>query len=142
MLNGKHWDRASIRFYFSVPATWDTAIVDEFCVLARRAGFGSQPGFDVKATLTEPHAVAAYTLSCEGFIEVSVSFHRKIFRTSFGLMSLFAFANVCFFFLQSGQTVLIIDAGGGTVVSSLIPRFHIFPSPSSNLQAGPLFSKH
>ncbi|KAI6778357.1 uncharacterized protein J7T54_002981 [Emericellopsis cladophorae] len=69
VLNGKHWDRTSIRFYFSVPATWDTAIVDEFCVLARRAGFGSQPGFDVKATLTEPHAVAAYTLSCEGFIE-------------------------------------------------------------------------
>lgn len=89
VLNGKHWDRASIHFNFSVPATWDTAIVDEFCVLAKRAGFGSQPGFVVKPSLTEPHAVAAYTLSSEGFIRVSAS----SYRISFASLSFSGFAD-------------------------------------------------
>lgn len=70
VLNGKVWAQSVIHFIFSVPATWDTRLVEEFCVLARQAGFGSQDTFLVKATLTEPHAVAAYTLSSEGIIKV------------------------------------------------------------------------
>lgn len=73
VLNGREWDTAAIHFFFSIPATWSPDIVDDFCAIARVAGFGSQPGFDVKASLTEPHAVAAYTLSSEGFVEVIIA---------------------------------------------------------------------
>ncbi|KAH6687208.1 hypothetical protein F5X68DRAFT_231686 [Plectosphaerella plurivora] len=84
VLNGKEWDDAVIEFYFSVPATWSNETATLFKTSASEAGFGSQPDFKVTASLTEPHAVAAYTLCEEGII-------------------------------KDGESVLIIDAGGGTV---------------------------
>lgn len=107
VLNGKEWDAAAIHFLFSVPATWSPDVVDDFCQIAKAAGFGSQPGFMVKASLTEPHAVAAYTLSCEGFVEVSIPKHRNCTKESEFIDESIG---------QNGQTMLIIDAGGGTVV--------------------------
>ncbi|KAI5457656.1 hypothetical protein BGZ63DRAFT_427692 [Mariannaea sp. PMI_226] len=84
VLNGKKWEYANIQFVFSVPATWSPDIVDVFKLLARGAGFGRYDGFTIAVNLTEPQAVAAYTLCEEGIFE-------------------------------NGDSVLIVDAGGGTV---------------------------
>jgi hypothetical protein len=72
MLNGKEWDQAVVEFYFSVPATWSNDTAGLFKQLAVEAGFGSQRDFRVTASLTEPHAVAAYTLCEEGIIKVAL----------------------------------------------------------------------
>lgn len=70
VLNGKDWDSCIINFYFSVPATWSNNTAALFKQLAITSGFGSQRGFKVTASLTEPHAVAAFTLCEEGFFKV------------------------------------------------------------------------
>ena len=71
ILYGKVWETAVIEFVFSVPATWNTDVVDVFKNLARDAGFGQCPEHKVSASLTEPQAVAAFTLSEEDIFQVS-----------------------------------------------------------------------
>ncbi|KAH7308581.1 hypothetical protein B0I35DRAFT_515681 [Stachybotrys elegans] len=93
LLNGKTWEAASIHFLFSVPTTWDLSLVDEFHELARSSGFGGCPRHKLETSLTEPHAVAAYTLSQERFIKASSTIYLYI----------------------DNENILIIDAGSSTV---------------------------
>ncbi|KAI3548694.1 hypothetical protein CABS01_11724 [Colletotrichum abscissum] len=83
-LGGKSWTNCCIHFHFSVPTTWDATSRSEFVAIARQAGFGSSNRFTVEASLPEPHAVAAFTLSQDEFV-------------------------------KDGQSMVVIDAGGGTV---------------------------
>lgn len=88
-LNGRAWNDARVEFVFSVPATWDTAVVDRFKAIARAAGFGAQHAHSVTASLTEPQAVAGFTVAEEAMFE-------------------------------NGESVLVIDIGGGTVDLCLV----------------------
>ncbi len=88
-LNGRAWDDARVEFVFSVPATWDTAVVDRFKAVARAAGFGARHAHSVTASLTEPQAVAGFTVAEEAMFE-------------------------------NGESVLVIDIGGGTVDLCLV----------------------
>ncbi|CAM1501968.1 Fc.00g039520.m01.CDS01 [Cosmosporella sp. VM-42] len=96
----KSWDDAVIEFAFSVPATWSTDVVDVFKHLAFDAGFGQCAEHKVTASLTEPQAVAAFTL-CE----------EKIFNVSPRKISI----EMLLTLWQNGETILIVDAGGGTL---------------------------
>ncbi|KAH7310897.1 hypothetical protein B0I35DRAFT_482173 [Stachybotrys elegans] len=69
VLNGKRWDDAVIHFLFSVPATWSEDTVAKFRTIAHQAGFGRCPRHEVRTSLTEPHAIAAYTMAEEQFIK-------------------------------------------------------------------------
>ena len=71
VLNGKHWENCVVEFAFSVPATWSTDVVAVFKQLAFDAGFGQHSGHKVTASLTEPQAVAAFTLCEEKMFNVS-----------------------------------------------------------------------
>ena len=72
-LGGRNWDDLRIQFSFSIPATWkvEGGKIQAFRKLAKDAGFGRQKLHDVQVSLTEPHAVAAYTMVNEGFVQVS-----------------------------------------------------------------------
>lgn len=103
-LGGKNWQHAAIKFLFSVPATWATTnFADIFKAMALDAGFGEHPNHQVSIALTEPQAVGAYSLSGEAVLQVKLSRSSAIVLPLTGL--------------QNGQTMLIVDAGGGTLVS-------------------------
>ncbi|KAI1410289.1 hypothetical protein F5Y13DRAFT_202433 [Hypoxylon sp. FL1857] len=82
---GTTWNKASIEFIFSFPATWDMVAVEKFKGLARKAGFGGHPGHGLVASLTEPEAVAIYSVN-EDKID-----------------------------LRDDKNILVVDAGGGTI---------------------------
>ncbi|KAF3058515.1 hypothetical protein GL218_05875 [Daldinia childiae] len=81
----KTWKDASIEFIFSFPATWDRATVEKLKGLAKKAGFGDHPKHRLTASLSEPEAVAVFSV-LEDKIE-----------------------------LQNDNTLLVVDAGGGTI---------------------------
>lgn len=60
-----NWESASIEFLFSVPATWNPEAVKNFKGLASKAGFGREQQHSVSTSLTEPEAVAAFTVNEE-----------------------------------------------------------------------------
>lgn len=84
-LGGKTWTSAKINFYFSIPAKWTPSTVQQFQAIIQQSGFKEGPEFHVIVKLTEPHAVAAYTIVEEAKI------------------------------IKKDDSVLIVDAGGGTV---------------------------
>ncbi|KAF9773943.1 hypothetical protein IL306_008156 [Fusarium sp. DS 682] len=85
-LGGKLFHQATIHFLFSVPATWDPALVEEFARLIRKAGFGESDCHTVDVSMTEPQAVAAFQI-CTPQASLPP---------------------------EDGDNVLIVDAGGGT----------------------------
>ncbi|KAM5356551.1 hypothetical protein ACJ41O_003197 [Fusarium nematophilum] len=91
-LDNKSWDEASIQFLFSTPATWDTGVVDTFRELVESSPFGTNPNHMVSVPLTEPQAVAASVL-CD---------------------------NTRYNPFKSGDTVLVVDSGAGTVEFALL----------------------
>ncbi|KAM0558235.1 hypothetical protein ACHAPJ_004922 [Fusarium lateritium] len=86
MLGGHQLGSIAVQFLFSVPATWNPAVVDTFKRLVLDAGFGGHNNHTIAVTMTEPEAVAAYEI-CKPDGDLK---------------------------LQDDDTVLIVDAGGGT----------------------------
>jgi hypothetical protein len=83
--DGQGWSDKKIEFMFSTPTTWtNQAIVNEFAKAIREAGFGSEPRHSAQLELTESEAAAVHTMK-----EKQVSFN-------------------------SGDSMLVCDAGGGT----------------------------
>ncbi|KAI9148744.1 hypothetical protein HJFPF1_10786 [Paramyrothecium foliicola] len=80
-------EAARVLFTFSYPAHWNYSKIAAFTDIARNAGFGSQDGSEINVRLSEPMAVAAFTLCEENMV-------------------------------KSQENLLVVDAGGGTVVSS------------------------
>ncbi|KAI1862670.1 uncharacterized protein JN550_010195 [Neoarthrinium moseri] len=96
-LGGKNWDEARVEFIFSIPATWKTYTVEKFKGIAQKAGFTTPQGpkhphrfHTIQASLTEPLACAIHAATVE-----SQTF-------------------------QENDTILIVDAGGGTTDVSLV----------------------
>ncbi|KAM5379681.1 hypothetical protein ACJZ2D_003875 [Fusarium nematophilum] len=87
VLGDKKWETAEIHFLFSAPATWSPEIVDRFKAIASEAGFDKCRGHKIEVSLTEPQAVAAFQIC-----DAESPENRP----------------------QDGQTLLIVDAGGGT----------------------------
>ncbi|KAJ4263108.1 hypothetical protein NW762_006727 [Fusarium torreyae] len=86
MLGGHQLGLITVQFLFSVPTTWNSAVVDTFKRLVLDAGFGGHNNHTVAVTMTEPEAVAAFEIcKLDGDIN-----------------------------LQDNDNVLIVDAGGGT----------------------------
>lgn len=69
-LNGTTWENATIKFIFSTPADWDPIFAEELRTLAKKAGFNNGHNFTVEVSITEPHAVAAFTMANEPFLKV------------------------------------------------------------------------
>ncbi|KAF2433505.1 hypothetical protein EJ08DRAFT_583792 [Tothia fuscella] len=91
-LFGKSWQNAVLNYIFSVPTSWDGAVVENFRRLAISAGFEhpSRPAHSIIIGMTEPEAVAVHTsIEAAGRLEI-------------------------------GQTILICDAGGGTTDLSIL----------------------
>ncbi|RBA13790.1 hypothetical protein FPRO05_02583 [Fusarium proliferatum] len=86
ILGGKSFEECTIHFLFSVPATWDPALVSSFKQLISNAGFDDAKDHIVYVSMTEPQAVAAFQM-CGSQLSK---------RT------------------KDGDKVLIVDAGGGT----------------------------
>ncbi|KAI5458832.1 hypothetical protein BGZ63DRAFT_427201 [Mariannaea sp. PMI_226] len=92
ILDDLSFDDATIKFLFSVPATWDLDVVETFKLLIKDAGFGKNSKHHVHVGLTEPHATAAHEL-----------IKKNIFP-------------------MDGQAMLFVDAGGGTADFCLFKR--------------------
>ncbi|KAF5962616.1 hypothetical protein FBULB1_13987 [Fusarium bulbicola] len=90
ILGGKSFEEASVLFLFSVPASWDPAVVEDFMQLVRESGFEEKGLRSARVTMTEPQAVAAAYEICVPNSEYK---------------------------LKNGENVLIVDAGGGTTVT-------------------------
>lgn len=84
-----NWKDLVIEFTFSVPATWDASIAEDFLKIAHDAGFGREAGHKAALGLTE---AAAAVVSAS---ELDIPFTR-------------------------GETILSIDAGGGTTDLALV----------------------
>ncbi|WYZ36263.1 hypothetical protein EsH8_XII_000013 [Colletotrichum jinshuiense] len=87
--NGLDWNHAQIEFLFSVPATWNRPNETLGMVADSLKMVAKEARFEgerrvVKIGMTEPEAAAAYALAT----------HEDL--------------------VQSGKTILIVDAGGGT----------------------------
>ncbi|EMT66287.1 hypothetical protein FOC4_g10006686 [Fusarium odoratissimum] len=98
LLGGKNFEEAEVLFLFSVPATWDPAAVRDFTQLVRDSGFEKEGLRSVRVTMTEPQAVAAY--------EICV--RNPDYQ------------------LKNGESVLIVDAGGGTTVTLPLQMLYAF----------------
>ncbi|KAG5749781.1 hypothetical protein H9Q70_007573 [Fusarium xylarioides] len=99
ILGTKPFEECTIDFLFSVPATWDPALVNNFKQLISNAGYDHVKDHTAHVTMTEPQAVAAFHM-CG-----SESSDRT----------------------KDGDKVLIIDAGGGTTDFCLLKlkdKFH------------------
>ncbi|KAF5670418.1 hypothetical protein FDENT_11284 [Fusarium denticulatum] len=99
ILGTKSFEECTIHFLFSVPATWDPALVNNFKQLISNAGYDNVKDHTAHVTMTEPQAVAAFHM-CG-----SESSDRT----------------------KDGDNVLIIDAGGGTTDFCLLKlkdKFH------------------
>jgi hypothetical protein len=73
-----------VEYIFSVPTTWDNAVVAEFQNLFTKAGFGSVKGHTAIAGLTEAEAAAVYTAvydAKEQENQTAVTLHK--FQVSF-----------------------------------------------------------
>ncbi|GKT52234.1 uncharacterized protein ColSpa_12415 [Colletotrichum spaethianum] len=90
---GMDWNHAQIEFIFSVPATWNRPnetlgmVADSLMMVAKEARFEGEKRV-VKIGMTEPEAAAAFALAT----------HEDLVQGN----------------VQSGKTILIVDAGGGT----------------------------
>ncbi|KAG7418311.1 hypothetical protein Forpe1208_v004003 [Fusarium oxysporum f. sp. rapae] len=62
ILGGKSFEECTINFLFSVPATWDPALVSNFKQLISNAGFDHVKDHTVHVSMTEPQAVAAFQI--------------------------------------------------------------------------------
>jgi len=62
ILGGKSFEECAIHFLFSVPATWDPALVSNFKQLISNAGFDVIKDHTVYVSMTEPQAVAAFQM--------------------------------------------------------------------------------
>lgn len=62
ILGGKSFEECTIHFLFSVPATWDPALVSSFKQLISNAGFDDAKDHIVYVSMTEPQAVAAFQM--------------------------------------------------------------------------------
>jgi hypothetical protein len=77
--------RSKVRFVFSVPTTWTEArVVDRFKAIIRDAGFGTESNHSAAVSMTESQAAAVATITEKDHL------------------------------LKRGQTVMVVDAGGGT----------------------------
>ncbi|KAF5016763.1 hypothetical protein F66182_11445 [Fusarium sp. NRRL 66182] len=90
LLKGTEISLMAVRFLFSVPATWNTAVVAMFERFVSEAGFDRCDGHTFAVDMTEPQAVAAF----------------QMLDPNPGVS------------LQDGDNVLILDAGGGTAVTT------------------------
>lgn len=84
------WSRAAVEFIFSVPTTWDTAVVDDFHEIIKSAGWGAYRSHNTMIGITEAEAAAVY-IACEA--EASFS---------------------------ENEVILVCDAGGGTSDLSIL----------------------
>jgi hypothetical protein len=62
ILRGKSFEESTINFLFSVPATWDPALVSNFKQLISNAGFDHIKDHTIHVAMTEPQAVAAFQM--------------------------------------------------------------------------------
>lgn len=109
-LGEKTWTSATIHFHFSIPVTWNLDTVKDFEAIIVEAGFASRPSFHVFVDLTEPHAVAAYTIVEEpGVVKVREFAMSALACTVCWLADLSRPQ-------KKDESVLIVDIGGGTVV--------------------------
>ncbi|KAF4344286.1 hypothetical protein FBEOM_1680 [Fusarium beomiforme] len=77
MLGGIQFQKAIIRFLFSVPSTWSPDVVDTFALLVSDAGFGKIDSHTVGVSMTEPQAVAAFEIcDKESSCRLQVDDHR------------------------------------------------------------------
>ncbi|VBB73190.1 Putative protein of unknown function [Podospora comata] len=110
--NAKDWDNLSVEFVFSVPTTWEGVggqkILDDFLKIVKDAGFGSAQRHRVMLGLTEAEAAAVATLSNTG-------------------SPLLPFKN--------GDTLLSIDAGGGTTDLALVRTTKTKPPAMEQIQS-------
>lgn len=125
------WDNILLHFVFSYPATWVEETIEEFKEVVREAGFGQAANHEASVCLTEPNAVAsAAAYEGMGNLENGVSLMIRCSTSSNSFQEL----------------VLVVDAGGGTVVGLSGSRYqgspqtaidHVHrwlagPNPSSN----------
>ncbi|KAM0078625.1 hypothetical protein ACKRZS_009350 [Fusarium odoratissimum] len=109
LLGGKNFEEAEVLFLFSVPATWDPAAVHDFTQLVRDSGFEKEGLRSVRVTMTEPQAVAAY--------EICV--RNPDYQ------------------LKNGESVLIVDAGGGTTDFCLLKMDDTYEKPPQAMELAP-----
>ncbi|KAL5610006.1 hypothetical protein FOVSG1_004687 [Fusarium oxysporum f. sp. vasinfectum] len=109
LLGGKNFEEAEVLFLFSIPATWDPAAVRDFTQLVRGSGFEKEGLRSVRVTMTEPQAVAAY--------EICV--RNPDYQ------------------LKKGESVLIVDAGGGTTDFCLLKMDDTYEKPPQAMELAP-----
>ena len=120
------WDKTKICFVFSFPAIWTPDTIRVFKGLAASAGFATPDGNHfVEARLTESAAAAIHTVNA-GINEFKVSRWHLVHRphNSHGVTRLTL--------LQVGDSILMVDTGGGTTVSTVLPHPSMSSSKSSN----------
>ncbi|KAK4660146.1 hypothetical protein QC762_0015980 [Podospora pseudocomata] len=110
--NAKDCDNLSVEFVFSVPTIWEGVggqeILDDFLKIVKDAGFGSAQRHRVMLGLTEAEAAAVATLGNTG----SPLLHFK-----------------------NGDTLLSIDAGGGTTDLALVRATKTKPPVMKQIQS-------
>jgi hypothetical protein len=101
------WDSEKVEFLFSIPTTWKNPNQSaEIERLIKEAGFGGNASHQrVKIAQTEAEAAAVY--AAKGRYKASLPRCQK--------------SNVLTL-KQSGDVILVCDAGGGTTVRELLPE--------------------
>lgn len=121
---GLNWNETRIDFMFSVPATWNrvhdmlSTITQRFEKVATEAGFGYNPVdselHNIFITLTEPESAAAFSLQAENDL-FNVCRNTPL-PTLCDKMSLPDINTDKHIRQQDGNSVMVVDAGGGTTV--------------------------